>query len=81
MKILKFEAPWCQSCKAVSKVLDELDLPCPVVTVNTDEDFETATKYRVRGVPTLIMVDDKDAPIARHVGAITKEQFKEMFLP
>tara|TARA_R110000796_G_scaffold63434_3_gene146944 strand:- start:467 stop:712 length:246 start_codon:yes stop_codon:yes gene_type:complete len=68
MKILKFSAGWCQPCKMLTKTLDGLELPYEVVSIDIDEQPGEAQKYQVRGVPTMVLIDDKRAVVSRLVG-------------
>lgn len=58
-KILRFSAEWCQPCKALAKNLEIASLTVPVEYVNIDEQYDLATKYQIRGVPTLVLLEDE----------------------
>lgn len=51
-------APWCGPCRMLSPVVDELaaEYAGKVVVgkLNTDENAETMTAYRVSAIPTLL---------------------------
>ena len=80
MKLLKFYASWCAPCKMLSSVIDEVDVKMPIVEINIDTDTDTAIKYGIRGVPTLIVVDENENEVARKSGVMNKAQL-EAFLP
>ena len=52
-------APWCQPCLMVAPVIAELakDYTGQIVfgKLNVDENSETATKYRIRSIPALLV--------------------------
>jgi len=74
MKLLKMYADWCQPCKGLSKMMEGMELSVPVENINIDENMELASKYNVRGVPTLILVDDEGNVIRQKVGNMSKEE-------
>ena len=76
MKVFKFYADWCGPCKGLSMVIKgaEDKLPLPVVDVNIDENIALAQEFKVRSVPTMIVVDDNENEIRRQVGAMNEEQ-------
>ena len=76
MKILKFGADWCSSCKTLSRVLENIESPIPIESVDIDANQEVAVKYGVRGVPTCVIIDDSGAEIKRQVGVMNETQFK-----
>ena len=76
MKLLKFYAPWCAPCKGLSMVIaaaqDKITLP--IEEVNIDEDIDTAVKYGVRSVPTLVVIDDQGNTVKKNVGVLNEAQ-------
>jgi thioredoxin 1 len=81
MKVLKFYADWCQPCKMVSAIMENVKdkLTVPVQNINIDEDNATAKKYGIRGVPTLVMVDDEGVEVKRQVGMVTEGTLLKFF--
>jgi thioredoxin 1 len=75
--LVDFWAEWCGPCRMVSPVVEEIardkagDLK--VVKLNVDDNPETARRYRVMSIPTL-MVFAKGNERKRLVGARGKAQ-------
>lgn len=53
-------APWCGPCRMIAPVLDELASEMAgrvrFAKLNVDENPATATRYRVSGIPTLLVL-------------------------
>ena len=76
MKLLKFYASWCGPCKGLSMVLEGVkeQLPMPVEDIDIDADMDTARKYNVRSVPTMVVVNDDGSEVKRTVGMMNEKQ-------
>lgn len=57
-KVIRFTASWCAPCKALASILEEVKTDLPIEVVDIDQNKELAIQYRVRSVPTLVLVDD-----------------------
>ncbi|WP_127090815.1 thioredoxin [Aquabacter cavernae] len=73
--VVDFWAEWCGPCRMVAPILDEvsgeLGDKIKIVKLNVDENPETASKYGIMSIPTLLLF--KDGKIAsRQVGAAPK---------
>lgn len=81
--LVDFWAEWCGPCKMIAPVLDELAEELSgnirVVKLNIDDNQETAIRYGVRSIPTLLIFKD-GAPIATQVGAAPKGKLKDWIL-
>jgi len=60
----------------LAKTLEDVDLGMPIEVIDIDENSELAQKFGVRGVPTLIMVED-DKEIKRQVGLAQLKQLQD----
>lgn len=47
------------------------------VNVDIDENPDEAMKFKVRGVPTMILVDDEGKETKRLVGSVTQQKLAE----
>jgi len=73
--VVDFWAEWCGPCKMIAPSLEEIsnemEGKVKVVKLNIDENQNTAVKYGVRSIPTLILFKDGQ-PAATQVGAVPK---------
>jgi thioredoxin 1 len=72
--LVDFWAPWCAPCKIIAPVLNDIadsQKDFMVAKVNVDHNQQLAQKFKVRNIPTmLILKDGKEA--GRIVGVKTK---------
>lgn len=75
MKILKFYANWCSPCKALTKMLNSLNLDSSIQleSIDIEEKYDLADKYQVKSLPTLVFIKDGQE-LNRLVGNVTKDQ-------
>lgn len=57
----------------IEGVKDKIEMP--VEDINIEDQFELAAKYRVRSVPTVVIVDDCENELKRFTGVVNEEQF------
>jgi len=77
MKILKFSADWCTPCRRIKTVLEEMELPYPVESIDIDKNPEKSGEYGIRGVPTLVLVTKEGKEQRRLVGIKTPAEIQE----
>ena len=75
-KVLRFTASWCQPCKMLARTLEDITTDYPIETIDIDESQDLAIQYGVRGVPTLVMLED-DVETKRVVGMQTEGFLKD----
>lgn len=75
-KIYKFSAAWCGPCKMLSKTLATIESPVQIEEIDIDQNIELTQQYKVRGVPTLVLVEE-DKEVKRKVGVVSAQEFLE----
>ena len=75
MKSVKyFSATWCGPCKAFKPIMQEVaNDGYSVEFIDVDQSQDTATKYGIRSVPTVV-IEESGNELSRFVGAIPKNQ-------
>jgi len=78
--LVDYWAAWCGPCKAIAPILEELATEfsgqVKIAKVNVDENQETAAKFNIRGIPTLMLFKDGQVA-ATKVGALSKSQLTD----
>lgn len=75
--LVDFYADWCGPCKMMSPLVEELATEyagkAKVGKLNVDESGNTAQKYKVMSIPTLLIIK-KGQVVDQIVGAVPKQQ-------
>jgi thioredoxin 1 len=78
--VVDFWAEWCGPCRMIAPALEEIasemDGKVAVMKLNIDENANTAIRYGVRSIPTLILFKDGQ-PAAMKVGAAPKSDLSK----
>ncbi|MEJ2720412.1 MAG: thioredoxin [bacterium] len=78
--LVDFWAPWCGPCRIVDPIVEEIAGDyvgkLKVGKMNTDDNRETAAKYGIMSIPTLLIFKGGE-PKERIVGAQPKPAIKE----
>ena len=81
--LVDFWAPWCGPCRVVAPVLEEIAGERPdlrVVKLNVDENQQTAARYQVLSIPTMILFKG-GSPVKTVVGAYPKKKLEQELEP
>ncbi len=71
-----YSASWCNPCQQLKKTLQSVDLGIPVNVIDIDEDPVSAAENTIRGVPTLLLMQD-NMVVKRKSGYMSSEQLKD----
>ncbi|MFZ5883365.1 MAG: thioredoxin [Chloroflexota bacterium] len=82
--LVDFSAVWCQPCKMLDPVVQELagewDGKVKVVKIDADENPNLVMKYGVMGIPTLLFIKGGEVK-ERVTGYMPKEKLIAHFRP
>lgn len=80
--LIDFYADWCAPCRMVAPILEELakeyEGKIDIYKVNTEEEYELASVFGIRSIPSLLFIPKEGEP-QMALGALPKETFKRAF--
>ncbi|OGW15332.1 MAG: thioredoxin [Nitrospinae bacterium RIFCSPLOWO2_12_FULL_47_7] len=81
LALVDFWAEWCQPCKMLAPTVEELAVEYHdrllVGKINVDDNPSTATKFGIRGIPTLLLFKNGKV-VQQMVGVKSKSEIKKV---
>lgn len=80
--IVDFWADWCQPCKTLGPILEELSKEykekIDFYKIDIEDQHELATTFGIKSIPTLLFIPINDKP-QMSVGSLDKDDLKKAF--
>jgi thioredoxin 1 len=80
--LVDFYADWCQPCRTVGPILEELAEEFTgkmnIYKVDTEDQKELASVFGIQSIPSLLFIPAEGQPQMAK-GALPKESFKQIF--
>lgn len=70
---MKFYSPCCGQCRVVAREFKDNPINVPIENINVVEEPEIADKYNVKGLPTILLLDDKEEVLETWHGIVKSE--------
>lgn len=70
---MKFYSPCCGQCRVVAREFKDNPINVPIEDINVVEEPEIADKYNVKGLPTILLLNDKEEVLETWHGVIKSE--------
>jgi thioredoxin 1 len=67
-QLFYFSAEWCVPCQTLGPIMDQISTQIPVQKINIDYEADITSKYGVRSIPTVILVENGQE-VRRFTGA------------
>jgi thioredoxin 1 len=76
--VLYFTADWCNPCKKVKPIVEEINRETnnKFQLIDVDSEMELVKRFEIRSVPTFILLED-GKEIQRITGAQTRKQLED----
>lgn len=75
--LVDYWAAWCGPCRMIAPIVEDSAAEyadrLTVAKLNVDENPATASRYGVRGIPTLMLFKNGE-PVATRVGSLSRSQ-------
>ena len=56
--LIYFSSTWCQPCKTLSPIMEQVGKQVPVIKVDVDAQKQYATDFGIRNIPTVLLVEN-----------------------
>lgn len=70
---MKFYSPCCGQCRVVAREFKDNPINVPIEDINVVEEPEIADKYNVKGLPTILLLNDKEEILETWHGIVKSE--------
>ena len=57
-QLFYFSAEWCVPCQTLGPIMDQISTEISVQKFNIDYEADLITKYGVRNIPTVVLVEN-----------------------
>lgn len=70
---MKFYSPCCGQCRIIAREFKDNPINVPIENINVVEELEIADKYNVKGLPTILLLNDKEEVLETWHGIVKSE--------